>query len=84
MIVVMWQVLWYATRVSEVARQLKKAVENSGESRYAISQGSGVGQSQLSRLMRGERMLSFDSAERLAAYLGYEIVLRAKTRRKTR
>lgn len=61
-----------------IAEQLVKAIENSGQTRYAISKGSGINQSMLSRLVNGERAMSFDAAERLANYLGLEIVIRPK------
>lgn len=57
-----------------------KAIEDSGQTRYAISKGSGINQSMLSRLVNGERAMSFEAAERLADYLGLEIVIRPKRR----
>ena len=61
---------------------LRRAVENSNESRYRIAHGSGVAASQLARLVSGERGLSIESAEKLADYLGLEITLRPKRRRR--
>lgn len=61
---------------------LRRAVEKSDESRYRIANGSGVAASQLSRLISGERGLSIESAERLADYLGLEIIIRPKRRRR--
>lgn len=63
-----------------IAEQLIRAIKDSGQTHYAISKGSGINQSMLSRLVRGERGLSFDAAERLADYLGLEIVVRPKRR----
>lgn len=59
---------------------LRRAVEDSDESRYRIAHGSGVAASQLTRLVSGERGLSIESAERLADYLGLEIIIRPKRR----
>ena len=75
-----WHALRYAPDMASFAEQLVQAIERSGESRYSISKGSGVNQSQLSRLVSGERAVSFESAEKLADYLGLEIVLRPKRR----
>ncbi len=59
---------------------LRQAIEDSDESRYRIAHGSGVNASQLARLVSGERGLSIESAERLADYLGLEIIVRPKRR----
>ena len=59
---------------------IRRAVEASGQTRYAISKGSGVTQGQLSRLVRGERGLSIESAERLADYLGLRITIEPKAK----
>ena len=65
--------------------QLRRAIEKANETPYAIAQGSGVNRSQLSRILRGERSLSIESAERVATYLGFDIVLTPKrTKRKAR
>ena len=61
---------------------LRKAVEKSDESRYRIGRCSGVSASQLARLVSGERGLSIESAEKLADYLGLEIIIRHKRRRR--
>lgn len=64
--------------MTKIMAQLVKAIEESAETRYAIAKGSGVAQSQISRLMSGERVVGFEAAERLADHLGFEIVLRPK------
>jgi transcriptional regulator with XRE-family HTH domain len=61
-----------------IQEQLIEAIEASGESRYQIAIGSGVSQSQLSRLFSGESDLSTANVERVAEYLGLELVLRPK------
>lgn len=66
--------------MARVADQLVRAIEDSGQTRYAISMGSGLHQSMLSRLVSGERSISLDAAERLADYLGLEITVRPKRR----
>jgi plasmid maintenance system antidote protein VapI len=49
--------------------QLRKAIETSDESVYAIAKATGVPQSVLSRFVRGERGITFETAAKLAAYL---------------
>ena len=65
-------------------QQLIEAIEASGQSRYQIAMGSGVAQSQLSRLVHGESQARVENVERIAEYLGYEVVLRRTRRRKDR
>ena len=59
---------------------LRQAIEKWDEPRNRIAHGSGVAASQLARLVSGERGLSIQSAEKLANYLGLEIVIRPKRR----
>jgi transcriptional regulator with XRE-family HTH domain len=70
--------------MASVIEAIKAALESCGESRAQVARGSGVAESQLSRLVTGERGLSMDSAEKLADYMGLEIVVRPKRRRKGR
>jgi len=70
--------------MSRVLDQLRKAVEASDENQCRIARGANIARSQLSRLMRGERGLSIEGIERLAEYLGLEITIRPKRRRKRR
>ena len=72
----------YDASVSPLLKQIVVAIETSGQTRYQIAQGSGVAQSQLSRLVRAEGGMSVANIERIAEYLGLEVVLRPK--RKTR
>jgi transcriptional regulator with XRE-family HTH domain len=61
---------------------ITKAIEKSGQTRYQIAKGSGVAQSQLSRLVNGEQGMSVANIERVANYLGLEIVVRPKSRKR--
>ncbi len=56
------------------------AIEASDKTRYRIAKETGISQSQLSRVMSGERGLSIHALERLADYLGLEIIIRPKRR----
>ena len=68
--------------MSKLLAFIQKAVETSGQSRYRIAKGSGVTEGQLSRLVHGERGLSVGTLEKLADYLGLEVVIRPKARQK--
>ena len=70
------------TCMSRLLDGIRDAIEASGKTRYRIAQESGIAESVLSRLMSGERGLSIDALETLADYLGLEIVMRPKRRRR--
>ncbi len=53
---------------------LKRAVTDSGLSFSELAKRSGVDHSQISRFMRGERLLALDSASRLLDSLGFQMV----------
>lgn len=53
--------------------QLRKAIEGSGQSRYAICKAIGLDQGHLSKFMHSERGLSLDVLDRLCAYLKLEL-----------
>ena len=59
-----------------------KAINDSGQTRYQIAKGSGVSQAHLSRLVNGERGIGADSVQKLADYLGLEIVIQPKQQKK--
>lgn len=61
--------------------QIRRAILDSGLTRYALWQRSGVEQSALSRFLSGERTLSLEAVEKLAEALGLEIVIRPKQRK---
>jgi len=72
------------TGMGRLLDEMRDAIEASGKTRYRIAQESGIAESMLSRLMSGERGLSIDALETLADYLGLEIVMRPRRRRKGR
>lgn len=59
-----------------VIEQLRKAIEDSGESLYAIGNESGVDQSVMSRFMNDERGISLETASKLCSYLGLRLTKR--------
>jgi transcriptional regulator with XRE-family HTH domain len=70
--------------MGQLTKAIAAAVKASEQTPYAIAKGAGVARSQLSRLLSGERGLSADTIERLADYLGLEVVLRPKAERRRR
>lgn len=67
--------------MSVLLDEIRRAIEASGLTRYQIAKDTGVAQSQLSRLVNGERGLSVEAIEQLAHYLDLEIVIRRKRRK---
>jgi hypothetical protein len=59
-----------ATPISE---QLRQAIRDCGESRYALSKRTGIDQSTLTRFMSGERGLRLDVVDVLAEALDLEL-----------
>lgn len=60
---------------------IRDAVRACPENSATVAKGAGIAKSQLSRLLSGERGLSTDTLERLADYLGLEIIIRRKRRK---
>ena len=69
------------TTMSKITETLRQAVQKSKKSRYALWQETRIEQAVLSRFATGSRGLSIDTIEKLAPALGFEIVLRKKTRK---
>jgi hypothetical protein len=61
--------------------QLRRAILDSGLTRYRISQETGIAESVLSRFVHGERGLNSDSIDRLMDCLGLEIRPRRRKRK---
>lgn len=60
------------------SESLRRLIERSGLSRYEIARQSGVSESSLSRFLSGERGLTTDSVDRLAAFLGLSLTVTRK------
>ncbi len=70
--------------MSKLLDEIRRAIQASDKTRYRLSRETAIPQSQLSRLMTGEKGLSFDAMERLVDALGLEIIIRPnKAGRKT-
>jgi plasmid maintenance system antidote protein VapI len=68
--------------MAKILDALRKAIESNAQTPSAIAKHTGVARSQLSRFLRRERGLSIEAAEKLAAYLGLEVVIRPRRRRR--
>jgi predicted XRE-type DNA-binding protein len=60
----------------ELLQQIRELIEDSGQSRYAIWQATGISQSQLSKVMAGTAGLSIEAAETLLAHFGYTVQIK--------
>ncbi len=64
--------------MSKILDEIRRAIEASDKTRYRLSKETSIPQSQLSRLMTGEKGLSFEALERLVEAMGLEIIIRQK------
>ena len=70
--------------MGQILDTIRKEIQRSKKSRYAISKETGISETQLSLLMDGKRGLSIEALERLAKNLGLEIIIRPKRKRKVK
>jgi plasmid maintenance system antidote protein VapI len=52
---------------------IRRAVQDSGRTPYAVAQAAGVPQAVLSRFLRRERGINLDTAEKLCRALGLDL-----------
>ncbi len=57
----------------DLVKQLKHAIHSSGQSVYAISNGSGIDHAAIHRFVSGERTITVETAAKLAAYFNLEL-----------
>ena len=62
----------------KLSEQVRRAVDESGMSRYAICKAIGMHESVMSRFMTGKGGLQMDSLDALADLLGLDVVARKK------
>ena len=60
-------------RSSKMTDQLRQAIDDSGLTRYRISQDTGIDESALAKFYNGRRGLSLDHIDQLWEYLGLTI-----------
>jgi transcriptional regulator with XRE-family HTH domain len=58
--------------------QLRRAIDESGYSRYAICKATGIDQSSLGKFCAGKGWLSIESFDALGEFIGLTITLRQK------
>ena len=61
--------------------QIRRAIEQSGLSRYAICKQIEVDQSTMSRFMHGKGGLSMEALDRLARVLGLAVVTKTESKK---
>ena len=74
----------YTVAMSRLLEELRHAIRTSATSRYRIWIDTGIDQAHLSKFLRGEKGVSFETYELLADYLGMTITIRQPRRRKGR
>ena len=70
--------------MATVSEQLRKAVEKSGQTRYAIAKATGIPASVLSRFVASGAGLRSQNLDRLCAHLGLMLVPKTTKNRKGR
>ena len=64
-----------------ILESLAQAIEKSGKTRYQIHKETGIDQAILCRIVNGGRC-NLETADKLCKYLGLELKLRRKNRRR--
>lgn len=72
----------YSALVAKVTAILRTALEQCGQTRYAVSKATGIPESTLSRFVVGGKPLRGENIDKLTDYLG--LTLTAKSRRMER
>ena len=62
--------------------QIRRAIDDSGLTRYRIAKETGIDESTLAKFYNGHRGLSLDNMDQLCEYLGLRIVMDRKPARK--
>ncbi len=65
-------------KAADLESVLRRAVRDSGLTRYAVAKGAGVDTSQLLRFVAGKRSLTLPAASKLAAFLGLGLKQKGK------
>lgn len=70
------------TRRIKLSDAVRKAIDDSGESRYAIAKATGIDESALAKFYNGHRGITTDTLDRLGEHLGLRIVMDHKPAKK--
>ena len=60
-------------RSKKLSDAVRKAIDDSGQSRYAIAKATGIDESALAKFYNGHRGITTDTLDRLGEYLGLRI-----------
>jgi transcriptional regulator with XRE-family HTH domain len=71
-------------RPAKLSDQLRRAISESGQTRYKIAKATGINEAALSKFFHGERGLGLESIDRLAAHLRLRVLAEEKRSRKGR
>jgi transcriptional regulator with XRE-family HTH domain len=72
------------SKFQDIEEQFRRAILESGVSRYRLCKLSGVTNSQLSLFVHGQRSLTLGSAAKVAQVLGIELIQKKKTKQSKR
>lgn len=73
----------YTLYMATVSETLRRTLERCGQTRYAVSKGTGIAESVLSRFARGQPLRG-DNVDKLADYLGLVLTTKPGKARKGR
>ena len=62
-------------RPKKLSDQLRKLLDECGQTRYRIAQATGIDEGSLAKFYNGHRGLSMDALDRLAVYLGIHVTM---------
>ena len=62
----------------KITDRIRRLIETSDQSRYAISKATGIDQATLSRFVKGERGLSMEALDKLAEFFGWQLQKKGK------
>ena len=65
-------------RSKKLSDQIRRAIDDSGQTRYRIAAETDIDQSALAKFYNGHRGLSTEAMDRLGEYLGLAIIMRRK------
>ena len=63
-----------------ITEEVTRAIETCGMTRYALAKESGVSQGELSRVVAGQRSMTLQTLDRLAPFIGVDIVVKRPLR----
>ena len=66
---------------TKLSDQVRQAIDDSGLTRYRISQETGIDESALSKIYNGQRGFNSDTLDILGEYLGLRIVMDRKAKK---